>query len=110
MKVIRLGETELPCDACGGDHETGHQRFCDDCWVEVPEWVESAFHEADIEFDTVTGQIESGVEYLVGDFSGSVQLDGNFSFKTLKAIVWWMEQGEIRYQRKPIEGVENEIK
>lgn len=48
MKAIYLGETELPCDTCGGDHETGHQRFCDDCWVEVPKWVESVFHEADI--------------------------------------------------------------
>ena len=105
MKAIYLGETELPCDTCGGDHKTRHQRFCDDCWVKVPEWVESAFLEADIEFNTLTGQIESGVEYLVGGFSGSVQLDGNFSAKTLKAIVWWMEQGEIRRQRKSIEEI-----
>ena len=99
MKVIYLGEAELPCDACGGNHETGHQRFCDDCWVDIPEWVESAFSKSNMQFDTVNYQLHHQFEKIHTKSFNGVLLNGSYSLETLKAIVWWMEQGEIRHQR-----------
>ena len=62
----------------------------------IPDWVEQAFKDANIEIKTFEGlgknYLDSGADYvhiLGGD--RHVNLDGTFELQTLKAIVWWME-------------------
>ena len=62
----------------------------------MPEWVEQAFKDANIEIKTYEGleknYLDSGTDYvhiLGGD--RHAELDSTFELQTLKAIVWWME-------------------